>query len=607
MYIMSSLYTYITDVPYESFSEDSVARNIEEVKHHLKDIFITNNGKFSINYNDDKWDFNPIFKENRDENILSFPTTKYHPKLYNKIPSKYFKLYAVHEIYHAIGMCTIKGRLTTIYSIFNQLFDIKPYLTIDTITNEDIAKIIEMRCIKKRTHAQYYRTLHTFFDFVQNNFNEELLVKQAEFVYEYEGADDYNTVMEGKIKTIPHDLFTIIINKLEYIINSDEATHNEKTVAAALLILSQTGIRISDILMLKTHNFKPISFNDDKGKTYYLEYESLKPSKNHLEPLKFFTFCTDIVCKTYEFLISTRFKIEDHLITLENARGFAKHPISKRLFQLKVNELFLKYLRFETSREWEGLTKNHVGNGVYLSIPSFHQYRVYFSTYLYHLGYSSYMIARCLGHLSGHYRDYYSRNLYSSNYEKLEIKHILDGIHKGTLKPIGNKKISDEVVSIIKDFMNKNNYNIETDYNAIKEKISSTMSIKIKSHGICFKTPYAPCVKDNITDEILCAFNSCPNNFTFFYNVDITLKKFNDLLENYKILLNNGKKRAAEHELNLLKNLARTKLIPELQELEDVIRRKGSATVLKTYKHLSDIVSSYKEILKDVKWQLSSL
>lgn len=121
-----------------------------------------------------------------------------------------------------------------------------------------------------------------------------------------------------------------------------------------------------------------------------------------------------------------------------------------------------------------------------------------------------------------------------------------------------------------------------------------------KTGRVCIKTSLMSCSKDARTNEMMCIYNLCPNLFLFYYMIDVSYLNFQILQETYEISKTKGNIRAAQKELNKLKDLLRIRLIPELDELENEINRKGTDIIIEQYPSLRDIVLNKKTIRKEV-------
>lgn len=160
--------------------------------------------------------------------------------------------------------------------------------------------------------------------------------------------------------------------------------------------------------------------------------------------------------------------------------------------------------------------------------------------------------------------------------------------------------LGQELKENIQKFIADNGFNVHTDIEAIVKALGDKIIIRGKTGGVCIKTSLMPCSKDARTNEMMCAYNVCPNLFHFYYMVDISYMNFQTLQETYKAMLSTGKVKAAQKELAKLKDVLNRRLIPELDELDKEIVNKGYNTILDKYPALIDIMENRESIRKEI-------
>lgn len=131
------------------------------------------------------------------------------------------------------------------------------------------------------------------------------------------------------------------------------------------------------------------------------------------------------------------------------------------------------------------------------------------------------------------------------------------------------KTIDNEIKDNIQKSIKDNNFNVQTDIKTIVSALGA-------KGGVCIKTSLMPCSKDARTNEMMCAYNLCPNLFHFYYMIDVSYLNFQTLQQTYEDAKSKGNIRAAQKELNKLKDLLRRRLISELDELENENNKKGT-------------------------------
>ena len=201
-----------------------------------------------------------------------------------------------------------------------------------------------------------------------------------------------------------------------------------------------------------------------------------------------------------------------------------------------------------------------------------------------------------MGHLSEYMLGYYVRpkDTYQENIAYTEK--IIREIAGDDLTPIG--LMGSDLRDSIKIFIQDKNLDVRKDIHEIVSALGDKLIIRGKTGGVCIKTSLMPCSRDARTNEVTCAYNVCPNLFHFYYMADISYLDFRTLQETYEACLASGHTRAAQKELQKIKDLLRRKLIPELDELNREIERKGIQAITLRYPSLGDVIRNQPEIRK---------
>ena len=82
--------------------------------------------------------------------------------------------------------------------------------------------------------------------------------------------------------------------------------------------------------------------------------------------------------------------------------------------------------------------------------------------------------------------------------------------------------------------------------------------------------------------------------------IDISYLNFQTLQKTYMDSKSKGNIRAAQKELNKLKDLLKRRLIPELDELENELSKKGANVLTEQYPSLNDIILNKESIRKEI-------
>ena len=255
--------------------------------------------------------------------------------------------------------------------------------------------------------------------------------------------------------------------------------------------------------------------------------------------------------------------------------------------------------------DWHGIQKRIVtiGSGrtkkrFRLSIPDTRQFRVHLCTVLYNKGIPLVYIQKYMGHLSEYMLGYYVRpkDTYQENIAYSEK--VIREIAGDDLTPIG--LMGSDLRENIKLFISERKLNVKTDTSQIMEALGNKLVIRGKTGGVCIKTSLMPCARDSRTNEILCAYNLCPNLFHFYYMADISYLDFQALQSTYQENRSAGHTKAAQKEQQKIKDLLRKELIPELDELDREISLNGRDHILIRNPSLSAIIDNEPSIREEI-------
>ena len=599
-------YNYVIDVPWDknpSIISSSVNNRV------LDDIVECDVGvlpvkDLSISFNDDRWDFNTKTSRYLNTKVIS----------YLAVPSSiktYVKFYVLYHMERNVKISTLRNHVKTIAETLRPIFQNTTHTNIKLINNDDINSHFEKRDISQKSKNVYLSIICKFFSFLKDFYMLDLAVDMVELQRALDRTGKRSTDDETRTPDIPKEYFNKIYNKCIEVMNNSDRSFNNRMMACSILIMSQTGLRINDFLDLQVDSLYCKKLNNINKEVYYLHYTARKPTKANQPLLEFDIYCTDICARAVKTMLQLR---KDNGVTDVNylyVSQYSPNPtittITSDSFICQYNRWIVNELPLEAITEWEGIAprvvylydsevKNKAPKIFY--IPMLRQYRVHCCTELYNKGVPLEYIRRYMGHLSEAMMGYYVRpkDTYQENimYSEKIIKEIVDG----DLTPLGGNLLGEGMKSAIKKFIDENNFNIKNDIADIVKAFGDKVVIRGKTGGVCIKTSLMPCAKDARSNDLLCAYNLCPNLFHFFYMIDVTYQNFTTLKEACIANANSGNKLAAQKELNKLKDMCRRKLIPELDELGKELERKGVDTILEQYPSLLDIIQN-KEIIRE--------
>lgn len=443
------------------------------------------------------------------------------------------------------------------------------------------------------------------YDEIYNYFNKNKLTKELKLEKE-----------NSRTPAIPSDMYNEIIvcalNKLK----SDESEVKEKKIAAAILILSQTGIRISELCLLKTNSITKVSIFNDKNEIYYLNYCSPKSKKERTK-----TFLTDIGKQAYDYLTLINNKKDDFLLLMENEEPYYYEAIKYEMFLFyaknkdQINcvnrkdgkKEGLSYVEYKDLRKTNYYIPNsHINNfskGDIIYFPRPHQYRVNVCTNLINKGINIDWVREHMNHLESDMTLGYYRRTEKEKKEKEFAKDILGKVIKQDIKLIGKDR--DILMNKINEFIEENNYNVKTDLDQIIESLANKIPIREKNFGYCIKSSFGrKCSIDGLTNESYCAFGICPNHFITWQMIDITYTRFKRLQKTIDYNINNGFTAQASIECNKMKRVIEEALLLEIEDLQNEIRINGKEKTIISNKEIEYFINNIDDIVKEVEeWQ----
>ena len=597
-------YDYVDGIPWEknpafAFSNDAEAYlsafRIAVDKIPVKDSLIS--------FSDNTWDFNPYF---RDQNNKSLKF------LFDNCPEEirdYAKFFVLYSIMGKTKISSTHVRFLSATGIIRNIMDNTSHKSIHVITTEDIKAEITRRDVSPSTAHNLYEAIYQLYYFMMNNYRLDLPVDldQIKRLGVKEKKISKNAIDETKLPNIPEEYFCAILNKAIEVMRSKTEEYNARATACIIIMLSQLGMRIGDLMSLAPEQLFSKKLARSGNTAYYIHYEAHKPSKPHSPLLEFDIFSNSLCTEAYKTLKRLRqsceFSSEPFLYVLSHTQN-AKDvfPVTNHRFNHEFKKFLYVYLYDDAVRDWDGIKKSlhfytHCDK-IRLSTPDTRQFRVHLCTALYERGIPLIYIQRYMNHLSEYMLGYYVRpkDTYQENiaYSEKVIKEIVGD----NTTPLG--LLGDDIKTNIQKFIADNHFNVQTDIDAIMRALGDKVIIRGKIGGVCIKTSLMPCSKDARTNEMLCAYNLCPNLFHFFYMADVTYINFQTMQDTYDANLKNGQTKAAQKEKIKIRDLLRRRLIPELDELDREISRKGKDTIIKQYPSLRDIIEGISGIREEV-------
>ncbi|HEY5587753.1 MAG TPA: hypothetical protein VIK86_02220, partial [Candidatus Paceibacterota bacterium] len=578
--------------------------------------------KAEIYYSDNTWDFSPYTTLNISNSKLRFKFKKVNESFRDE--AKKYILVKLLEKNNKIQ--SLNRNLQDLRLFFNYLED-NHFYNVKDINSEIIGSYLKLR--KEQVGIITYNGsksyIKIFYKYYAANY-EDLFSTEIKMLLNIGNSRAKKAIqVQNKTPDIPSVYFDKFLSTIINIINSEEDTNSIKAIACVYLILSQTGLRISEVLALETDALQPVTLYNGE-KVNYLKYKTWKRDKgNNIFSFEK-TYVNELTKKGYTSLLSIyKAKREEYKLNYLYMGGKANldssmYPISSDSFE-KHRKKFFSYINkyiptvnlLENSQKF--LTTSKVDKLTYvtcinknaktLTYPSTKQFRVHVCSELYKKGVHLKYIQKFMGHLTEEMQGYYIRTTKKDPQESMDFTlKTLENIVTGNTKLLGanSNGLSDK----LQEFIKVNKYNVETDMKAIVEHLSKGIPIRQKTGGVCIKSSMLrECSMDAKTNEFYCAYGVCPNIFHFYYMANISYRQTKELVETININKDRGLMRQAQKEINMLNTLIDKKLLPELGELKNVVNKKGTEFIFMEYPDLQDIVQNLDSIYQEVEaWKL---
>lgn len=601
---------YVDGIPWEetpafAFSNDSQAY-LEAFADVLEKI---PNKENRISFEQDTWDFNPYFYAVHSDS-LRFPFAFCPEEIRN-----YAKFFVLHCIMDRRKISTVNSRYWAAASVLKSIMETTSHKSVDIITTDDIISEVAGRNVSPSTAHNLYEGVCQMYCFMTRNYRLDFPVDINEIrkLAAQERTAAKQAAEENKLPDIPEEYFNFILNAAVRAMNDDSEDYNVRATACMIVMLSQLGMRIGDLMALSVDSlfFKKLARSGNTA--YYIHYTSRKPSKPHSPMVEFDIFCNDLCAQAFLKLKELRgqceFSSEPFLYVLDgNNATNDTLPVKNQRFGREMKKFLYSHLREISSRKWDGVKMSSLqvydsaskkAMTVKVSAPDTRQFRVHLCTALYEKGVPLAYIQRYMGHLSEYMLGYYIRpkDTYQENMAFSEK--IIQEIAGNDATPLG--LFGEELKANIKKFISENNFNVQTDIAAIVKAMGDKIVIRGKTGGVCIKTSMMPCARDGRTDEIMCAYDACPNLYRFYFTLPSSYASFKTMRESYRTNLENGYNRAAQKERNKIRNLLRGRLIPELDELDREISLRGADAILAERPELIDIINGKEAIREEIR------
>lgn len=606
---------FIVNIPWERNpmlqTHENIAAYIAAVRMIMGDKTVAQ----SVDYYSDTWDFNRTHDVPTNDvgEIIQLGTVPEELK-------DYVRFFIIHKIEKPKKISTISMRLSYAMSVINAVMQKTRHKTIGVIDLDDLIAEVQSRDISATHIHNLYESLYQFYYFLEENCQRSLPVNLQ--TLKRLGVEakriSKKTQDEDKLPDIPKEYFNKIFRTCLIIMRDKNQSPRDRAIAAAIVMLTQLGVRVGDLLNFA---YDALSSEEVDGHVmHYIKYSVEKLSKPHAPQVIFDIYASDVCAEAFKILLDLRELCPESrkcncLIMLPVNPRYPKklsYPLSKTTFRTNFKQFCAKHLPFESHYKWPGIEpsvihvydkveKKMVNDTVYVPVGG--QFRVRLCTYLYEHGVKLSYIEQHLAHLSEMMFGYYARPK-DTRQENAEIaEQFIKNIVLDKMTPIGLH--SEELSANLRSFIERKKLNAHTDMKEIMANLDNEVAIRAKTGGFCCRSSLLPCPEDPHTNKLLCAYNRCPNVYSFFYMVDISYSRFTACTDAYYANLQRGLRNAAHKELISAQDIINRTLSPQVFQLEKELDKHGREDILAKYPQLADIMNNIETIKQEMRiWKV---
>lgn len=555
--------------------KSSLSKLIDENKQILK--IYDNEIQFSL----DTWDFtkNWIPGLRKSAFIISFKLNSKKQISLFIIMLKCYCIYNMGIYDRADGWVrTTKN----VKSVLSKLTNIGCY-SFDEITIDDIKRIETTNDVANQKLKSHLKSILNFYYLITGKeINKDIYL----YLTKNNTASIKKQKENNKTKLISTKLYNAVYKMLIKVFSDESMPILERAVAGLNLILSQTGIRSSEVLILRYSDL--VIYERGSIKSAYLNYRGTKSTKIGKNYTESSVFANNIVVSIINELKRFNFGVENinnYLLPSDN-----NEPLSEEKFRRITVKIF-NYHKDEIFKETGGEYK----------ILDYRDYRVYVTSELLSRGIPAILISKM------HYQNapsmvgYYGRPDHPIQEDILFSKNIIKEICEDKLTILGPKgKLDNQAI----DKLVENNCKKSID--EIIEEAAGVLPIRSTKGGFCMKLhPVKECEGEYEIRNIMCAFGACPNRVHLYFNLKENLDKaisMNKILE-YDISLDedDNYRNETQKQAYLLNNILKDIIFQELNELDKELKRLGKDHILNKHPELEKIINDRDSVDNQIK------
>lgn len=625
------------DIAYElpdevSFDSPSYSSYITELKQMNRMPF----SKGDIFYQDDIWDFSPYSRLNIPKSHLRFNFTNVVETF--RDDTKNYVLAKILE--NKLKIQSIVKMTYEIMQYFNYVSGRHIYTVNDipiSIVKEYVERIrADKSLLKLRFCKSCLKDFYLQYSVSFSNIATPGLIR----LFDYGDHKAFNAYkLQHKTKDIPDAYFDNLMSALVRVANDRDIASDLRSIACVYIILSQTGLRIGEILGLRINSLITVRlFNGEEAN--YLKYSTWKREhgnntstieKTYINPLS--RLAVDILMELHAKKRAD-LKLDYLYMGSSKQPSAADFPLSSTDARDNVFDLFIRmdelgYLRSVNLRddEVEDLhcyktrfkyirRDNKTLPVSTIHFPDTQQFRFHCCTVLHRKGVPLKYIQKFMGHLTNTMVQYHIYPKETPQEDMEYAVNVLKELVTGEVKILGDDK---GLMERIRNFIEKKHpIRVEDDLDVICRELALTIPIRQKSGGVCIKSSMLrDCSHDAPTNEFYCAYGVCPNIVHFYYMADISYERCKSLAvviernreRHERLLAEQGdslmkSERAVypkqiQKNINMLYSITTNQLLPELEDLKRAIEEYGVEAVYIRHPEIQEITENYESILEE--------
>lgn len=504
-------------------------------------------------------------------------------------------------IHYGIHRPVVYLSFIVIRDFVHYLYSEKIY-SLNTVSAHNVSSFIDKQDISTQSatnkRARIRKLMMFYYQITEQNVNEPLI--------EYLDTTDIQKLnaesINGKMDLLPQSFMKPLINLLETILYDERAALETRIMAGIILIGTQTGIRPQELCILPydclvEKSIDGISYTE----LHYLSTKDVKGAGTTEER----TFANETTCKAVKTI--------KELQTSKYLGNVKYNKLAKYFKALIINNAEqLNCVSDQPREEFDGkpIKVESESGTKYINIPKMKQFRVYLASELQRRGYNDFAIASLLGHKDAKMLGYYVRPIAKSEEDKIYRDMFLRDVIEDDLKIIGPR--GDEYTARINTFMESHKgLDIRSSLREIADDIDGLMPMKVIPGGFCIcPAPKMSCEamnKDN-ADSIYCAYGLCSNQSHLYFDMPFHLSQLRNCETAVLYNTENEYIQEAEKELYKAQFICKSLLKPEMDELKDLLNRKGSDYIAQKHPEMKAIIDSLANTEKEITtWETATI